>query len=169
MLCSRHTVPCRHRLGTMIHCRAWSYPSSRQLRAPNRRLSRLASRLIQAQRRSPYSGRSASSRPRGVALLVPAVTLAELTFVPDEADVVEVLGDRFGRPASTARPADQFEAGVDVSDAVAQGARVSAPARMSPQASSAGAAHPVGRLRRSTSPFAVHALLDSVSLTSAGR
>jgi hypothetical protein len=46
--------------------------------------------------------------------------LAELTLVPDEVDVVEVLGYRLGRPAPAARSTDQLEAGVDASDVVAQ-------------------------------------------------
>jgi hypothetical protein len=48
------------------------------------------------------------------------VALAELAFVPDEVDVVEVLGDRLGRPGPTARSTDQLETGVDASDVVMQ-------------------------------------------------
>jgi len=48
------------------------------------------------------------------------VAVAELAFVPDEVDVVEVLGDQLGRPAPAARPADQLEAGVDASDVIVQ-------------------------------------------------
>ena len=41
------------------------------------------------------------------------LAVAELTLVPDQVDVVEVLGDRFCGPATASGTPDQLEAGVD--------------------------------------------------------
>jgi hypothetical protein len=46
--------------------------------------------------------------------------LPELELVPDEVDVVEILGDGLGRPAPAASAVDQLDADVDATDVVGQ-------------------------------------------------
>ena len=125
-------------------------------------------RLIQTQRRSPYSGRSASSPPRGWALLAPAIALAELTFVPDETDVVEVLGDRLGRqhPPHVRWISSRLALAPRTPSCMWSGERTGADVIVGE-----GGGHwpPGGQVEAFEESFAVHTLLRSVSLPSSGR